>query len=96
MEEPKWGGRRSQQVTAAFKAECEAVNAVCWLCHQPIDYQARSGTMNAFELDHYHPRSDYPELAWEESNFRPSHASCNRSRGKKGAPALLGPLTASW
>ncbi|MDK8637518.1 HNH endonuclease [Corynebacterium imitans] len=96
MDIPAWGGRRAVEVTAAYREQCAADGLPCWLCGQPIDYNAAGGTPNAFELDHFYPRTDYPELTWEESNFRPSHSGCNRSRGKRDAPAAIGPTTIAW
>lgn len=92
----EWGGSRAVAATAEFKAESEACAAPCWLCQQPIDYAAPAGTPDAFELDHYYPRSEYPELTWDPSNFRAAHSSCNRARGKRDAPLGLGPLSAVW
>lgn len=92
----EWSTRRGREARAAYRAECEERNAPCWLCGQPIDYGAISGTPNAFELDHRLPRADYPELTFEPSNFAPAHSSCNRARGKKDVPLPLGPLTAAW
>ena len=79
-----------------YRAKCEAENAPCWLCGQPIDYQAAALHPNAFEVDHYLPRRDYPELILEETNFRPSHCSCNRSRGARDDILEIGPTTIDW
>lgn len=91
-----WGTRRARELTATFRADCEEKNSPCWLCLQPIDYAAPGGTTNAFELDHALPRAEYPELALEPDNFRAAHSGCNRSRGKRDAPAILGPTTIEW
>lgn len=96
MDIPEWTGRLRRKTTAAYKKRCQEIGARCWLCEQPIDYTAPPGTTNAFELDHFYPRADYPELTWEETNFRPAHASCNRARGKRDAPTALGPTTIDW
>ena len=93
---PEWTGRRRREVTADFKTKCQAAGAPCWLCEQPIDYHAPHGTTNAFELDHFYPRADYPELTWEETNFRAAHCGCNRARGKRDAPTAIGPTTINW
>ena len=62
-------------------------NAPCARCHQPIDYTITPDEYtyrpNAHEPDHIKPRSTHPHLTYELSNLRPSHASCNRSRGDK-------------
>lgn len=92
---PGNGTRRYMKLRKVFLAECEAVNAPCWICGQAIDYRVPhkdpvSGAVNkeAFELDHAYPRSTHPELAEDPSNFRPSHRACNlkRSDGKGDLP----------
>ena len=92
---PGNGTRRYMKLRKVFLAECEAVNAPCWLCGQQIDYRVphkdpKTGAVNkeAFELDHAYPRSTHPELAEDPSNFRPSHRACNlkRSDGKGDLP----------
>ena len=91
-----WQTRRAQNLRNDYRDQCEEANAPCWLCGQPINYHAAANTPNAFELDHFLPQDDYPELALEPSNFRPAHCSCNRARGKREAPTALGPTTTKW
>ena len=79
-----------------FKSYHEELHSVCWLCRQPINYQAPGHHPDSFEADHFLPRNDYPELALEWDNLRPSHCSCNRSRGKRDARAPIGPQTRTW
>ena len=91
-----WDDRATKIRRREFRAEHEAMQSVCWLCRQPIDYTAPPQSANAFEPDHVLPRSTHPELEDDPSNWRPSHASCNRSR-KDGAPAPdLGSLSEQW
>jgi 5-methylcytosine-specific restriction endonuclease McrA len=71
------------QLRKRFYAECRASNAPCWRCGQPIDYAAAPRTPDAFEADHFKPVATHPHLAYEYSNLRPSHCSCNRKRGHK-------------
>ncbi|HAT1303620.1 MULTISPECIES: HNH endonuclease [Corynebacterium] len=96
MAQDKWTGRAALKLRRQYLTQCQAQNLPCWLCGQPIDYQAPAGTTNAFEPDHYHPRADHPELALDPDNLRPAHASCNRSRGKKDIPLPLGNHSATW
>lgn len=46
------------------------------------------------------PVNLYPELAYDESNIRPAHASCNRARGQGGrsprGDGTLGKPTRKW
>ncbi|MFF9564885.1 hypothetical protein ACF1AJ_16180 [Leifsonia sp. NPDC014704] len=61
-----------------FRLLCQA--ARCWPCGGAIDYLLRDG-YDAFEPDHYFPVSIHPQYEESPANFRPSHRSCNRSRG---------------
>jgi 5-methylcytosine-specific restriction endonuclease McrA len=81
-------GHRWRQIAAKFRQRCAAVDAPCWLCGQPIDYTAKPQTESAFEADHKLPVETHPHLAFMTGNLRPSHSSCNRSRGSK--PAVVG------
>lgn len=75
------GGSRWQTVRRmAFNRDVKA-NSVCWICGRPIDYTAPANDPDSWEPDHVKPVSLYPELEFDLSNIRPSHASCNRSRG---------------
>ena len=68
----------------------------CWLCGQPIDYEAPFDDPNAFTADHVQPLSLHPDLAEDPTNLRAAHRRCNGSRGNR-APALdLGQLSRRW
>ena len=73
--------RAWRKLAATFKTACRRRNAPCWLCGQSIDYDAPPQAPEAFEADHYRPRDTHPHLALDPTNLRPSHSSCNRSRG---------------
>lgn len=81
-----------------FKAECAEINAPCWLCGQPIDYEAKANTGNpdAFNADHRIPTSVDPDLELDPENFAPAHAGCNKSRGNRLPEFALGNLSESW
>ncbi|MHA4848780.1 HNH endonuclease [Rhodococcus sp. MSC1_016] len=57
----------------------------CWICKQPIDYDAPANHPEAFEPDHYYPVSTHPHLANDPGNLRASHSECNRKRGNQPA-----------
>lgn len=38
MTDGRLDSRRYRAMRKAFRDECEAVAASCWLCNQPIDY----------------------------------------------------------
>lgn len=81
------GARRWAQLTARLAATWAQHAAPCWLCGQPIDYQAdRRRHPNALNVDHVIPRSARPDLAFARSNLRPAHRHCNLSRGNKTHP----------
>jgi hypothetical protein len=91
--------RRMHVVRKAFRDECEAKNAPCWICNQEIEYAAPHDDYKndaRFQLDHYHPASKRPDLYEVPSNFRPSHAGCNRVRGAEAPRAGLRPPSRDW
>lgn len=90
------GGAQWQAVrTSAYRRDLKQ-NAVCWICGQPIDYQAKPGTPDAWEPDHVKPVSKYPELEFSLSNIRASHCSCNRSRGDGTGADKIGATSREW
>ena len=93
-EEGKLRGRSWRVLKARFRKRCADVNAHCWICDQAIDYEANWRQPSTFEADHYKPVSTHPHLALSMGNLRPSHQSCNRSRGNK--PAETAWARAEW
>ncbi|WP_228044885.1 HNH endonuclease [Rhodococcus pyridinivorans] len=89
-------GRRWRELKAAFRAECEANNAPCWMDGQPIDYAAGDDMPDSFTVDHFHPVSTHPELGNDPANLRPAHRACNLARGNGEAPLSLGSLSEDW
>lgn len=77
-----------------------AANAVCYWCHEPIDYDlgpySRGGPTRAWSPEHLKPRKTWPQLALEPSNIVAAHFSCNASRGTKAGLSELGTLSRSW
>lgn len=84
-----------QGKTQAQSADpAERALSYCWLCLQPIDYNAKPGTApDSHELDHYYPVSLHPELQDDPANFRHAHAECNRRRGNRAPRMQLGKHT---
>lgn len=68
----------------------------CWLCGQPIDYDAPKGDDLSFSGDHKKPWSKYPELREDPANYAPAHLGCNKARGNREPPAGLGLLSRVW
>ena len=91
-----WNSRAGRQLRAEVAAAYRAANAPCWLCGQPIDYDAPAHDPNALDIDHVKARKPYPHLALDRSNLRPSHCRCNRSRGVRDAGPGLGEPSEDW
>ncbi len=68
----------------------------CWLCGQPIDYDAPAHDPDALDVDHVKPYSTHPHLALVRSNLRPSHVRCNRSRGARPPRPEIGAVAEEW
>lgn len=91
------GGKEYQKLRATFRAASAAEDAPCWMDGQPIAYDEADGTTDdAFELDHYYPVSTHPHLEMDPANFRPSHRSCNRSRGNGTPQPPVDNLSRAW
>jgi 5-methylcytosine-specific restriction endonuclease McrA len=96
----KLQGHRYRTQRAEFKEQSKQRNDPCWLCGKRIDYDAPPQTALAFEIDHAIPRATRADLAWDTTNWRPSHSSCNRARGNTPAtthqPRWRGWTAATW
>jgi 5-methylcytosine-specific restriction endonuclease McrA len=84
-------GRDGHRVREARRRQ-RAKRLPCYLCGQPIDYDADQYDPRSFQLDHLVPLSVAPELAMDPSNHRSSCRRCNRAKsdgpvnGAKQAP----------
>ena len=95
--------RRYRKQRLTFRAEGERTNAPCWLCGMDIDYSIprldpRTNTVNdeAWELDHFYPRSTHPEHAEDPTGFRHSHGACNRNRGNRAPSRSITNPSRRW
>lgn len=88
--------RRHKTLRSEFRTRCQQQGAHCHLCGQPIDYTLPREHPDAFQLDHFHPVKTHPELVDDIANFRPSHGSCNASRGAGDVVAALGTPSEAW
>lgn len=77
-------GRTWRTVRAQAFERDRAADARCWICGRPINYAGDPRTDPwAWQPDHYYPVRDFPELANDITNIRPSHARCNNERGQQ-------------
>lgn len=84
---------------AEFRDKCRDNNRPCWICGQPIDYDARHDDYandSRFQLDHRYPVSTHPEIQEDPANWEPSHAGCNRERSNRPPRPNLGTLSQAW
>lgn len=88
--------RRWRELSKAFRAQCREADVPCWMCGQPIDWNAPDDGPDCFNVDHFYPVSTHPELANDPANFRCSHRACNIARGNGEAPLSLGTLSEDW
>jgi 5-methylcytosine-specific restriction endonuclease McrA len=88
-------GQRWKQTADNFKHRCKMANLPCHICGQKINYRAKR-TPDSFEADHFYPISQRPDLIFNESNLRPSHASCNNQRGNKPIEPQRRWVAANW
>ncbi|ERG63527.1 hypothetical protein L332_03540 [Agrococcus pavilionensis RW1] len=91
--------RARQKAKDDYKAECRKRNLPCWLCNQPIDYEAAWddwSNPSRFEREHIQPASTHPELYDEPTNWAPSHAGCNNERKNKPPRPALGKPSREW
>lgn len=61
-----------------------SLDAVCAICHRPIDMDAPKNTPLAVEVDHKIPRARGGAL-YALENLQLTHHSCNRKKGTKMA-----------
>ena len=95
--------RRYRKMRLDFRAHEQARDAPCWICDMPIRWDVprldpRTNTVydDAWELDHYWPRSTHPELVEDITNARSSHGSCNRNRGNRAPSRPINNPSRRW
>jgi hypothetical protein len=88
------GNYRRQR--ALLKAEGRRRNLPCWLCGQPIDYDAPHLDPGAFSLDHIKLVSTHPWLKEDTTNHAPAHRRCNLGRGNRAPTLGLGEPSRDW
>lgn len=90
----EWGLARQRAIAS--------LDAVCAICHKPIDLDAPMHTPFAVEVDHIIPRSRGGDL-YALENLQLTHHRCNRKKGAKMASDYVGgevvnpvPLSNAW
>ncbi|MDN4645373.1 HNH endonuclease [Arthrobacter sp. PsM3] len=79
-----------------LRANQAAKRLPCWICEQPINYNAGPDNDDSFSVDHFKPRSTHRHLAEEPSNLRSAHLRCNKSRGDRDVKPGLGFVAQTW
>ena len=87
---------------AARRRAIASLDAICAICHTPIDLDAPKNTPFAVEVDHILPRSRGGQL-YALENLQLTHHRCNRKKGAKMAEDYIGqevvnpvPLSNPW
>lgn len=78
------------------KANQRAKQAPCWICGEPIDYDADPNDPDSFTVDHMVGWAKAPELRYEPSNMQSAHRKCNDARGADDLPPALGLTSRNW
>lgn len=86
----------------ARKRAIASLDAMCAICHKPIDVEAQAFSPLAVEVDHIVPRSRGGAL-YALDNLQLTHSQCNRKKGAKMAEDYAGgevsnpvPLSNAW
>lgn len=66
----------------ARKRAIATLDAICAICHTPIDMEAKPFSPLSVEVDHIVPRARGGAL-YELENLQLTHSRCNRKKGKK-------------
>lgn len=74
---------------AARQRAIKSLDAMCAICHKPIDLEAPKNTPLAVEVDHIVPRSRGGSL-YALENLQLTHHTCNRKKGARMAEDYAG------
>lgn len=78
-------GRGKGRVGRPYLRACATLRAQhhdCWLCGQPIDYNAPPRTRWSYSTDHVTPLS-HDGAPLDPGNLRAAHYGCNSARGNR-------------
>lgn len=96
---PKWN---KTEWANARKRAIASLDAVCAICHKPIDVEAAPFSPLSVEVDHITPRSRGGPL-YALDNLQLTHSQCNRKKGARMAEDYEGvayenpvPLSNPW
>lgn len=92
---PDWSGRRAQRALEQVKRHGYQNNTPCCLCDQPINYTLPSTDPNGCTVQHVKPRSLFPHLTWDPTNWAPAHWLCNNHQKNK-LDLGLGTTSRDW
>ena len=78
-----WSGRRAQAALHKIRQQGYADSTPCHICKQPIDYRLPASHPDGCTVQHIKPRSIFPHLTWDETNWAPAHRLCNQAEGNR-------------
>ena len=80
----------------ALREQIKAPKPPCYLCGQPINYEAKYPDGESFTVDHIKPWVNNPELREDPGNLVAAHARCNKSKGTGELQLGLGNRSEEW
>lgn len=88
---------RKGHVYRKLHADQKSKGLPCYICGQPINYQARDPNADdAFSLDHIKAWQHFPELRTDPANLASAHQLCNKSKGDRDLAPGLGQRSREW
>ena len=82
---PKRNNKAYADKARALRRKAARYNWPCWICGQPIDYNAAAGSKWSYTYDHIQAIASGGHVRGEG---RPAHHSCNARRGNNAIPKL--------
>lgn len=79
-----------------LREQIKASRPPCYLCGQPINYQAPYPADDSFTVEHIKSWINHPELREDPANLVAAHAKCNKAKGAGEIKHELGNTLEQW